>query len=183
MRHFLSIIAVLTFLYFPAIGVFSLSVSWEPQSGYFRNTLLIGIPSIYTIYSIAAPQDELFKIPDNTILSAGLGTRIGNTRSIYADLSASVSQAMGSDLKRFLNAWTFSGGLKPDDVLAPWPTLDASLWLNLGSIRLTCGLRSDINLASAPNLPARLAKGFAYSDTWFGEHFTAWTRWYIGLRF
>ena len=183
MRHFLSIVAVLTFLYFPAIGVFGLAVSWEPQTGYFRNTFLLGIPSIYTIYSIAAPQDELFKVFDNTILSTGLGTRIGNSRGFYADFSASASQAIGPDPKRFLGAWTFSGGLTPCDVLAPWPTFDASLSLNLDVIRLTCGLRSDIYLTSVPNLPAGLAKGFAYSDTWFGESFTAWTRWYIGLRF
>ncbi|MCX7026583.1 MAG: hypothetical protein NT061_03640 [Spirochaetes bacterium] len=183
MRNFLSLVAALAFLYFPAIDVFGLSLSWEPQTGYIRNTLLLGIPSFYTIFSIAAPQDELFKIPDNTMLSAGLGTRIGNTRDIYADFSASASQAVGPDLKGFLNAWTFSGGLKPSDVLALWPTLDASLSLNLGAIRLSCGLRSDICLASAPNLPVGLAKGFAYSDTWFGESFIAWTRWYIGLRF
>ncbi len=183
MRRFLFIVAILAFFYFSVIGVFSLSVSWEPQSGYFRNTLLLGIPSIYFIYSIATPQDELFKVFDNTILSAGLGTRIGNTRGLYADFSASASQAIGPDLKRFFNALTFSGGLEPGDILALWPALDASLSLNLGAIRLSCGLRSDIYLASAPNLPAGLTKGFAYSDTWFGESFTAWTRWYIGLRF
>ncbi len=39
------------------------------------------------------------------------------------------------------------------------------------------------SLASAPNLPSGLAKGFEYSDTWFGESFTAWTKWYVGVGF
>lgn len=28
-----------------------------------------------------------------------------------------------------------------------------------------------------------MEKGFEYSDTWFGESFTAWTHWYLGVGF
>ena len=162
-------------------GVFDLSSSWEPPTDYVYGTLKTGNTSIFGVYSIAAPKADLFNAADRAILSAGLGTRVGDPRSLFLDLSLSASQAMGPDVLRFYEAWTYSNGLEPGDVLAPWPTLDASLSLNLGGLHLTGGFRSDILLASAPNLPSGLAKGFQYSDTWFGESFTAWTKWYIGV--
>lgn len=162
-------------------GVFDLSASWEPETDYVYGTWKTGNTSIFGIYSIAAPKADLFSVADNAIVSAGLGTRIGDHRSLFLDLSVSASQAIGSDLGRFVDAWTCSHGLTPADVFAPWPTLDASLSLSLGGLQLTGGFRSDIFLNSAPNMPAGLAKGFAYSDTWFGESFTAWTKWYVGI--
>jgi hypothetical protein len=162
-------------------GIFGVSTTWEPQTDYVGTTLKTGNTSVYAIYSVTAPKEELFKLPDNTVVSAGLGTRLGDSRSIHADLSVSASQALGTDLDRFVSAWTWSGGLEPADVLAPWPTLEASLSLRLAGLRLTGGFRSDIFLASFPNLPARRAQGFAYSDVWFGESFTAWTKWYVGV--
>ena len=162
-------------------GVFDISASWESATDYVYGTLKTGNTSIFGVYSIAAPKADLFNAADHAILSAGLGTRVGDPRSLFLDLSLSASQAMGPDVLRFYEAWTYSNGLEPGDVLAPWPTLDASLSLNLGGLHLTGGFRSDILLASAPNLPSGLAKGFQYSDTWFGESFTAWTKWHIGV--
>jgi len=129
------------------------------------------------------PKDDLFKIPDRTILSAGLGTRIGDPRTLFLDLSISASQAMGPDIERFFDAWSCRNGLMPGDIFAPWPTLDAGLSLNLGGIHFIGGVRMDIYLESAPNLPSGLAKGMEYSSTWFGESFTAWTKWYVGFGF
>jgi len=164
-------------------GVFDISASWEPQTDYVYGTLKTGNTSIFGVYSIAAPKADLFNAADRSILSAGLGTRVGDPRSLFLDLSVSASQAIGPDVWRFYEAWTCSNGLGPGDVLAPWPTLDAGLSLNLGGLHVTGGFRSDILLASAPNLPSGLAKGFEYSDTWFGESFTAWTKWYVGVGF
>ena len=164
-------------------GVFDLEATWEPQTDYTRAALKTGNTSVYGVYSIALPKDDLFTITDGTILSAGLGTRIGDSHSLFLDLSLSASQAMGPDIDRFFDAWACRNGLQPEDVFAPWPTLDAGLSLNLGGLRLVGGLRSDIYLESAPNLPAGLAKGMSYSNTLFGENFTVWTKWYIGIGF
>jgi len=164
-------------------GVFELSGSWESQTEYVYGTLKTGNTSVFGIYSIAMPRDDWFRIPDNTVLSAGLGTRIGDSRSLHLDLAVSASQATGPDIDGFFDALAYRGGRRPEDVLAPWPTLDASLSLKMGALRLTGGFRSDILLAAAPNLPSALAKGWAFSDTWFGESFTAWTKWYIGVGF
>jgi hypothetical protein len=161
-------------------GVFDISASWEPQTEYARATLKTGNSSIYGVYSVAAPREDLFTATDRSVLSAGLGTRIGESRSLFLDLSVSASQETGPDADRFFNAMTYSNGLVPLDVLAPWPTLDLSLSLNLGGIHFTGGFRSDVSLASASNLPDGLAKGFSYSATWFGESFTAWTKWFLG---
>jgi len=116
-------------------------------------------------------------------VSAGLGTRLGNARGLFLDFTLSASQLVGADLEGFLDGISYSHGLEPVDVLEPWPTIDASLSLNVGGLRLIGGMRSEIRLASAPYLPLRLEKGFEYSDTWFGESFTAWSRWYVGLGF
>jgi len=162
-------------------GVFEFSSSWEQPSGYLRTSFKTGNSYIFAVYSIAAPESELFKVLDNTVVSAGLGSRFGELRKLYIDLSISASQAIGNDPGHFWDALTFSGGIEPRNVLAPWPTLDAGITLSLGAIHLMAGLRSEIDLASAPNLPPTLAKGWAYSDIWFGESFTAWTKWYIGI--
>ena len=164
-----------------ANGIFEVSTTWEPQTEYLGVMLKMGNTSLYAIYSVNAPRNELFKVPDNTILSAGLGSRIGDSKGLHVDFSASASQAIGSDLGRFESAWTWRDGLTPADVLAPWPALEASLSLRLASLKLTGGFRSDIYLASFPNLPAGRAQGFAYSDTWFGESFTAWNKLYVGI--
>lgn len=164
-------------------GVFDLSATWEPQTDYVQGTLKTGNTSFYSIYSISSPRDDLFKVSDRSIFSAGLGTRIGDSRSLFLDLSLSASQAIGPDIGRFFDAWACRDGLQPGDVFAPWPTLDAGLSLNLGGVHLMGGVRSDIYLASAPNLPAGLAKGQEYSGTLFGESFTAWTKWYVGIGF
>jgi hypothetical protein len=164
-------------------GVFDLSGNWEVATGLARATLKTGNTSVFAEYSISAPKDELFKYYGNAIVSAGLGTRIGNQKFLFLDLSASASQAIGPDVDKFIDAWHHWNGQEFRDLLAPWPTLDASLTLNLGGIHLTGGVRTDISLASAPYMPSFLAKGTAYSDTWFGESFTAWTKWYLGIGF
>ena len=162
-------------------GIFGAATTWEPLTGYVGTTWKTGNTSVFALYSVTAPKDELFRITDNTVISAGLGTRIGDSRVLYIDLSASASQALGPDLGHFVSAMTWSDGLKPADVLAPWPTLEASLSLRLGGLRLTGGLRSDIWLASLPSPPSGRAQGFAYSDTWFGQSFATWTKWYVGI--
>ena len=161
-------------------GVFDLMATWEPQTDYVQGTLKTGNTSFYGIYSIALPKNDLFKAVDRSILSAGIGTRIGDTHSLFLDLSLSASHAIGPDVDRFFDAWACRG-LQPGDVFAPWPTLDASLSLNVGGIHLVGGVRSDIYLVSAPNLTAGRATGMAYSGTLFGESFTAWTKYYIGF--
>lgn len=164
-------------------GVFDISGNWEAATGLARATFKTGNTSVFAEYSLAAPKDELFKYYGNAVVSAGLGTRIGNQKFLYLDLSVSASQALGPDPSQFIDAWHHWNGVEFADILEPWPTVDASLTLNLGGIHLTGGLRADVSLASAPNMPAFLAKGMPYSDTWFGESFTAWTKWYLGVGF
>lgn len=165
-------------------GVFEIGSSWDSQTEFVYGTLKTGNTSIFGVYSVAMPRDDLFKVSDRMILSAGLGTRVGDSRSLSLDLSVSVSQEVGPDTGLFLDAWACRNGLTPMDVLAPWPTLDAALSFRMGGLRLTGGVRSDIYLESTlNNLPSGLQKGMRYSATWFGESFTAWTKWYIGFGF
>ncbi|PKL74572.1 MAG: hypothetical protein CVV27_19810 [Candidatus Melainabacteria bacterium HGW-Melainabacteria-1] len=164
-------------------GVFDIDAVWEPDTDFGRALMKTGNTSAFAVFSVAQPKDEIFQLSDNTIVSAGLGTRLGDARGLFLDFTLSASQLVGADFERFLEGCTYSHGLEPVDVLEPWPTIDASLSLNLGGLRLIGGMRSEIRLASAPYLPLQLEKGFEYSDTWFGESFTAWSRWYVGLGF
>jgi hypothetical protein len=162
-------------------GVFDLIVGWEPETEFARATFKTGNTSLFAVYSVASPKSDVFRAIDTSIVSAGLGTRIGDSRSLFIDVSVSASQSIGPDAELFFDAWHYRNGLTPWDVFAPWPTLDASLNLKLGGLHIIGGLRTDINLQSAPNLPSILERGMAYSNTWFGESFTAWTTWYVGI--
>lgn len=164
-------------------GVFDLQSTWEPDTKLTHHTLKTGNTSVFGVYSVMLPEEDMFKAADEMVISAGLGTRIGSSRGLALDLSISGSQAVGADPARFFDAWTWKSGLTPADAFAPWPTLDASLSLKMGIFRLIGGVRSDISLDVAPNMPASLARGMRYSDTWFGQSFTAWTRWYVGVGF
>ena len=59
-------------------GVFDLSGNWEAATGLTCATLKTGNTSLFAEYSIPAPKNELFKYYEDAIVSAGLGTRIGN---------------------------------------------------------------------------------------------------------
>lgn len=164
-------------------GVFGTSLDWTADTGHLRASLETGNTSMYAVYALSMPRDEWFQSTEHAVVSAGLGTRIGDRHGLAVDIKASASQLVGGDTARFADAMCWTNGLTPADVLAPWPTLDAGLSLNLGPCRIIGGLRANILLASAPNLPADLRRGFEYSDTWFGEPWSAWTTWYMGVGF
>lgn len=164
-------------------GLFDTSLDWTAETGHLRATLDTGNTSVYATYALSMPSGEWFKSTQNAIFSAGLGTSIGDRRGLSMDIKAAASQLVGADHERFVDAMCWENGLNPADVLAPWPTIEAGLSLDLGPARLIGGLRSNILLASAPNLPESLQRGMSYSDTWFGESWTAWTTWYLGVGF
>lgn len=170
-------------LNFSSNGVFDPEIDWELDTGFLRTSLKTGNSFLFARYAVAAPKDELFNTWDRALVSAGLGTRIGDAKSLYLDLSVSASQAVGSDPGLFTQSLTWSNGHSPDEVLAPWPTLEAGLSLKLGPVQLSAGLRTEVSLGSAPNLPSCRAQGWKYEDRWFGENFTAWTTWYLGFGF
>ncbi len=170
-------------LNFSSNGVFDLEMDWEPDLGFFRTSLETGNSFLFARYAVAAPKDELFNVWDRALVSAGLGTRVGDPKSLYLDLSVSASQSIGSDPGLFVQSIAWSNGHSPKEVLALWPTLEAGLSLKLGPAQLTAGLRTEVSLGSAPNLPSFRARGWKYEDSWFGESFTAWTTWYVGFGF
>lgn len=162
-------------------GIMDVSVTLEPEIDHAGARFKTGNTSFFAVYGLRMPRGEVWTDARNIVLSAGAGTRLGNARSLYMDISVSASQAMAPDPVRFIDAMQYRNGLKPADVLAMWPSADMELGLNLGALRVVAGLQADLWLASAPNMPAALAKGMGYSNTWLGESFALWSKWRFGV--
>jgi hypothetical protein len=114
---------------FSSNGVFDPEIDLEPDTGFLRTSLKTGNSFLFARYAVAAPKDELFSTWNRALVSAGLGTRIGDLKSLYLDLSVLASQAVGSDPGLFVQCMTWNSGHTPKEVLAPWPTLEAGLLL------------------------------------------------------
>ncbi len=162
-------------------GVFDAEAAYQTQTGFYSGTLKTGNTGMFAFYSAAAPAEDWFIRPDNFVLSAGLGTRFGDSRTMWLDLEAGAANALGPNPERLFDGLRCSDGLQPADVLSPWPVINAGLGVSFGPLNLNAGGNIDVDLADAPNVPAGLKKGWVYSDTWFGTEFSAWTKWYLGV--
>jgi hypothetical protein len=114
---------------FSSNGVFDPEIDLEPDTGFLRTSLKTGNSFLFARYAVPAPKDELFSTWNRALVSAGLGTRIGDLKSLYLDLSVLASQAVGSDPGLFVQCMTWNSEHTPKEVLAPWPTLEAGLSL------------------------------------------------------
>jgi hypothetical protein len=150
-------------------GVYDLAGYWAPETGLLRGTLRTGNTSAFFSYSLAFPAGSLSGLDGEAVSSFGLGTRIGSQKSLYLTLEAAVSDLLKT------------GETDKTAVFEPWPSLDAGLSMYLGAFHVTVGMRAEILLGSAPFLPESLQKGYALTQDLFGEKFTGYTTWYVGL--
>lgn len=152
-------------------GVFDIAAYWAPETGLVRGTMRTGNTSAFFAYSLALPAGSFSDLDGEAISSFGLGTRIGSQKSLYMTLEAAASDLMET------------GETDTTAIFEPWPSLDAGLSMYLGAFHFTVGMRAEILLHSAPFMPESMQKGYALTQDLFGEKFTAYTTWYVGLGF
>lgn len=164
-------------------GVNGLGATLDPATkrldAYWQN----GTRAFYTVLNAEMPVEDLFNSYDNIIAGAGIGTRFGGRHfSPYIDLEV---LAMGA----FKPTWDAieSKGLKLDsdigEYFLPWPELRIRLGIPLSRfVQLVGGYTLDFDFASASFLPGIYKTGTSWSDTLFGESFTAYGHWFLGLK-
>jgi hypothetical protein len=131
---------------------------------------------------VGAPVSDCFTSAQNLVGAVGLGTRFGARHGLYLDAEI-LSAAELAPYAQAIESMSCSGDLGKTLWLLSYPEIRLRLGLPVGhSLAIVAGLTVDVNLDSNPNVPTGLRQGWTYSDTWFGESFTAYTRWYIGLK-
>lgn len=165
-------------------GVNGLGVVYEPETGIAQAYWQNGTRALYTVLSAAMPATEAFATDGNLVAGLGLGTRFGGRHlSPYVDLEV-LAMVPGAPAWDALaqSGWNWDNPL-PAYRGPCWPELRLRLGIPLGrEVQLVGGLSLDLDLASAPGLPAAYREGWSWSDTLFGESFTAYGHWFLGLK-
>jgi hypothetical protein len=163
-------------------GVQSLGFIYEPATDYAYAYWQAGTRALYTVVGVGAPGGDWFVTDQRLLVSLGLGSRISFCRA-YLDFDVSAEQMIGPDPGTFFNK-LFSCDARHDaGFLHPYPSIRLMLGLPLTHrVHLVGGLKVDVDLADSPQVPAALKVGSPYTATWFNVPFTAWPRWYIGIK-
>lgn len=170
-------------LNFSSNGISELGTSHTSADNYTHLWHKTGRNGLYLVYGASAPTRLWNPVtdPSTITVNAGLGARIGSSRSLHLDADLRAEQLLGPDHDRFLNALHHRNGLTPADVLRPWPTANLALGLPLGPVTLVGGAKVDLNLASAPWLPEPLRRGSTHTGRILGTDYTAYTKLYLGI--
>jgi hypothetical protein len=172
-------------------GVQGPGLYYEPQTDWLFAYHQNGSRRLYTVIGAGAPRGDWFSSSDGAVISAGLGTRIGGRKNEgYLDIEAAACQAyrpLRDSLDQFCAARSESeansGFARFASSFSLYPELRVRLGMPLiGKLSLVGGFSTDINLGDYPNLPESRKGGYVYGDTWFGEAFTAYTKWFIGFK-
>ncbi len=157
--------------YEPAVD--ELGFAWQNGSRHF-----------YSVFRASAPRGDWGRSADHAACAFGLGTRLGGRRGEpYLDLELSAAYAAGPLINHFIDCAREGAWSRPSLTGLPYPSARVALGTPLfGRLQLVGGAFIDFDLLDAPALPERFKTGAAWSDNWLGLGFTAYTRWFIGLR-
>jgi len=162
-------------------GVDSLGVLYEPQSDWFYAQWQSGAPALFSVYGIGAPASAWFEDWSEFSAFAGLGTR-GRLLGVNLDLDVCAVQPIAG-LPSSREAWETGDAWKS---LAPYPSVRLTAGIPVLGRRgqFVVGLKADVDVGSpGDRVPESLRTGKSWSDAWFGERFTVWPKWYIGVKF
>jgi hypothetical protein len=172
-------------------GVNGVGLYYEPDSDWLFSYFQNGSRHLYSVLTAGAPRGDWFESSDGLVVSAGLGTRIGGrNHEAYLDIEAAACQAYRSVRDSFVELHHARGESEYDASFARfassftlYPELRVRLGLPLvGGLELVGGFSTDFNLGDYPYLPESRKSGYVYGGTCFGEAFTAYTKWFVGIK-
>jgi hypothetical protein len=163
-------------------GVDSIGLLYEPVSSYVYTQLQLGSPFLYSVATVGAPAGDWFIDGSRFLASLGLGTR-AKLWFLDLDFDVSMVQAIGALPYESFNPhryWDWSGWSQ----FAPFTSARLSLGLPLGRhFRIVGGLKADFDFDGLGyRVPDELKKGRpwrAQTDAW---GFTAWPKWFFGVK-
>jgi len=162
-------------------GVDSLGVLYEPETNWFYAQWQSGTPALFSVVGIGAPGAAWFEDWREFSVFAGLGTR-ARLLGVNLDLDVCAVQPV-VDLPSDRESWDSGDAW---DSLRPYPSarLTAGVPIFGKRCQIVGGLKVDIDVASlGERIPEDLRKGDSWSDAWFGERFTVWPKWFVGVKF
>lgn len=165
-------------------GVSGLGLVYEPDTGIAQAYWQNGTRALYTVLSAAVPAEEAMVSTGNLVAGLGLGTRIGGRHlSPYVDLEVlAMVPAAPAWNALAQSGWNWDNPV-PAYAGPCWPELRLRLGIPLGHlVQLVGGFSLDVEFASAPGLPQAYRQGWSWSDALFGESYTAYGRWFLGLK-
>jgi hypothetical protein len=162
-------------------GVDSLGVLYEPQSDWFYAQWQSGTPALFSVYGIGASASAWFEDWNEFSVFAGLGTR---ARLLGANIDLDVCAVQPvSGLPSSRESWETGEAWKSLD---PYPSVRLTAGIPVLGKRgqLVVGLKADLDVGSlGDRMPESLRTGKPWSDAWFGERFTVWPKWFLGVKF
>jgi hypothetical protein len=162
-------------------GVDSLGVLYEPASDWFYAQWQSGTPALFSVLGIGAPGAAWFEDWDEFAVFAGLGTR-SRFLGVNLDFDVCAVQSVAA-MPSSREAWESGEAWKS---VAPYPSVRLTAGIPVFGKRgqIVGGLKADVDVDSlGDRVPESLRTGDSWSDTWFGERFTVWPKWYFGLKF
>jgi len=161
-------------------GVDSFGVIYEPITDSFSAQWQTGTPYLFTTAGVSAPASAWFSDWSEFSAYAGLGTR---ARVLGINLDADICAVQPiAPLPTDRSAW--KNGTAWNSI-EPYPSLRLMAGVPLFGKRaqIIGGLKLDIDIESLGDiLPENRKVGESWSDSWFGERFTVWPKWFIGVK-
>jgi hypothetical protein len=163
-------------------GVNSSCVSYEPQTGFAYAYWQAGTPALYTVVGLGAPSSDWFIDFSGFMASFGLGSRT-TMFGFKIDLDVSAEQGIGT-LPYDSFAWEDGGEWEGWNMIRPYPSIRLMTGLPLGHrFEAVCGLKVDVDVDALGNrVPQALKTGKSWKGSLFEERFTAWPKWFFGLK-
>lgn len=163
-------------------GVNSLGATYEPSTNFVFAHWQAGTPALYTLFGIGSPADRWFRDYSGFVASIGLGSR---TRAwgLNIDLDVSAEQAVGALPYASFDASAKCGAWEGWSQIRPYPSVRLMAGLPLGRhLQIVGGVDADLDLDSlGPRVPQAL-KADSWRGSLFGEGFTAYYKWFFGVK-
>lgn len=164
-------------------GVDSIGATYEPETGYAYAHWQAGTRALYTVAGLGAPSGDWFRDYSGFVASLGLGSR---TRAFgfNVDFDVSAVQAIGAlpyDTFDASGDWSDWEGWA---MMKAYPSIRLMAGLPLGRhLQAVGGIKADIDVdALGGRVPEALKAGSSWRGSLFDLGFTAYYKWFFGVK-